>query len=96
MLAKLIAVAIREVRDELAKLDAAAQTVRHDPEPAPSPAPEPPQPDESRHRYDPASTTAASTERAPSWDHDTRKPVTASRFGFTLTEGTPGSIPAGS
>lgn len=82
MLAKLIAVAIREVRDELARLDAAPQPVRHDPEPAAPPAPELPQPDESRHRYDPASTTAACTERAPSWGHDTRKPVTAVRFGF--------------
>jgi hypothetical protein len=81
MLAKLIAVAIREVREELRKLDE-PQSVRQDPEPVPPPAPEPAQPDESRHRYDPASTTAACTERAPSWDHDTRKPVTASRFGF--------------
>lgn len=70
MLAKLLAVAIKEVRDELAKLDA----------PQSSP-PESPQPDESRHRYDPASTTAASTERAPSWDHDTRQPVRAFGFG---------------
>lgn len=78
MLAKLIAVAIREVQAELAKLDtprAAAQ----DPEPAPAVVPEP---DESRHRYDPASTTGASTERAASWDHDKRQPVTAARFGF--------------
>jgi hypothetical protein len=81
MLAKLIAVAIREVRDELAKLDA-PQPARQDPGPPPSSPPESPEPDESRHRYDPASTTSASTERAASWDHDTRKPVTAARFGF--------------
>ena len=51
MLAKLIAVAIREVRGELAKLDA-PQAVRQDPEPLPSSPPETAQPDESRHRYD--------------------------------------------
>jgi hypothetical protein len=74
MLAKLIAVAIREVREELRKMDG--------PQPAAPSSPEPPGTDESRHRYDPASTTAASTERAPSWDHDKRHPVTAARFGF--------------
>ena len=30
---------------------------------------------------DPASTTAADTERAPAWDHDTRAP--AARLGFS-------------
>ena len=78
MLAKLIAVAIREVREELRRLDE-PQPARQDAAPSP---PEPPEPDESRHRYDPASTTGASTERAPSWDHDKRSPVTAVRFGF--------------
>jgi hypothetical protein len=33
------------------------------------------------HRYDPASTTAADTERAGSWDHDKTPPVTAFGFG---------------
>jgi hypothetical protein len=81
MLAKLIAVAIAEVREELRKLD---EPQAPDPEPeAASPSvPESPEPDESRHRYDPASVTACGTERAPSWDHDKRRPVTAVRFGF--------------
>jgi hypothetical protein len=65
MLAKLIAVAIHEVRAELHKLDPPATA---------------PQADEMP-RYDVSSTTAASTERASSWDHDTRPPVRAS-FGF--------------
>ncbi len=75
MLAKLLAVAIREVREELRRLD-------EPPAPqAPEPQPGPPQPDESRHRYDPASTTGASTERAASWDHDKTPPVRAFGFG---------------
>jgi hypothetical protein len=81
MLAKLIAVAIREVREELRKLDE-PQAASPVPEAASSSPPGSPEPDESRHRYDPASTTGASTERAPSWDHDKRSPVTAVRFGF--------------
>jgi hypothetical protein len=48
----------------------------------PPPAAEPPDP----HRYDPASTTAASAERAGSWDHDKTPPVTA--FGFGLAKAT--------
>jgi hypothetical protein len=80
MLAKLIAVVIHEVREELRKLESAGGGP--EPEPASPSVPEPPEPDESHHRYDPASTTGASTERAPSWDHDKRSPVTAVRFGF--------------
>lgn len=66
MIAKLIAVAIHEIREELRKLD-----------PPSPPAAETPQ---DAHRYDPASTTAATTERAGTWDHDTTPPVRA--FGF--------------
>jgi hypothetical protein len=66
MLARLIAVVIHEVREELRKLD-------------PPPAGEPQDP----HRYDPASTTAAHTERAEGWDHDKAPPVTAFGFGMT-------------
>lgn len=36
---------------------------------------------EDAHRYDPASTTASETERAPGWDHDKASPVTG--FGFS-------------
>jgi hypothetical protein len=40
----------------------------------------PPAAEQDPHRYDPASTTAAGTERAGSWDHDKTRPVTG--FGF--------------
>ncbi len=63
MLAKIVALFIAEIREELRKLD-------------PPPAGEP----QDVHRYDPASTTAAETERAVSWDHDKTPPVTV--FGF--------------
>ena len=40
---------------------------------------------EPERGYDVASTTAAETERATTWDHDKRVPATAAdvRFGFT-------------
>jgi hypothetical protein len=67
MLAKLIAVVIHEVVTEYRKLDGQQN------------ADAAPAADDS-HRYDPASTTAADTERAPSWDQDKEPPVRA--FGF--------------
>jgi hypothetical protein len=67
MLAKLIAVVIHEIREELRKLDP--------PQAEPQDAPADP------HRYDPASTTSAVTERASAWDHDKTPPVTAFGFG---------------
>lgn len=73
MLAKLLALIIHEavapVVAEYRKLD--APRCEHGAQP-------------DTHRYDPASVTAIDTERASSWDHDTRKPVTAARFGFGL------------
>lgn len=65
MLAKLIALVIHEIVTEYRKLDGQQEA---------SPGPD-------GHRYDPSSTTATETERAPSWDHDKTPPVRA--FGFT-------------
>ena len=80
MLAKLIAVVIREVRDELRKLDE-PHAVRQYPGPSPSSLPESPEPDPAPYQRDPASTTSADTERPPSWDHDKTPPVRAFGFG---------------
>lgn len=76
MIAKLIAVAVHEVIAEYRKLEAgqADQAEGAVPE---APAPEP------ASAYDPASTTALTTERAASWDHDAKPPVRA--FGFAST-----------
>lgn len=71
MLARLIAVAIHEVREELRRLDAAS-----------APASPPEKNGEEQQRYDLRSVTSLNTERAASWDHDKRTPVTAARFGF--------------
>lgn len=73
--ARIIARHLNAMADELEQAGRGGS----DPDPAPD---DPPAPKDETVRYDPASTTAASTERAASWDHDRRMPVTASRFGF--------------
>jgi hypothetical protein len=80
MLAKLIAVAIREVREELRRLDEPVP-VKQDPEPIPSPLPESPEPDQACCQRDQASTTGCSTERAWTRVHDARPSVRAFGFG---------------
>jgi hypothetical protein len=70
VLARIIAVIAHEIAAEYRKLDAAA--------------PECERPHAGEHRYDPASVTSITTERAASFDHDTRPPVTARvPFGFS-------------
>jgi hypothetical protein len=65
MLAKIIALVIHEIVAEYRKLDTPPAVPQVDAMPG----------------YDVSSTTAASTERAASWDHDTKPPVKAFGFG---------------